>query len=128
MIRDLFKNWINTVDGICFVASSNNPRLTTTQKYLFSSIVSLFGNDIADNFIPMLTFCDGKEQQILASLLDEKTIFKKSIYDHIKDKSPWYLQFNNQAILESNRKGNLQNYFGSWEWTVLNYFLQNYLH
>ena len=105
MIRDLFKNWIDNVNGICFVASASSPRLTSTQKYIFSSIVSLFGNDIAENFIPMLTFCDGKEPQILASLLDNESTFKKSIYEHIKDNNPWYLQFNNSAIFESNRTG-----------------------
>ena len=113
MIRDLFKNWIDTVDAICFVASSSSPRLTTTQKYIFSSIVSLFGNDIADNFVPMLTFCDGKEPQILASFLDDESTFKKSIYDHIKDNTPWYLQFNNSAIFESNREGKFTELF--WE-------------
>ena len=113
MIRDLFKNWIDTVDAICFVASSSSPRLTATQKYIFSSIVSLFGNDIADNFIPMLTFCDGKEPQILASLLDDESTFKKSIYYHIRDKTPWYLQFNNSAIFESNRTGKFTELF--WE-------------
>ena len=80
MIGDLFKKWVDTVDPICFLVSSSSPRLTATQKYKFSSIVSLFGNDIIDNFIPMLTFCDGKEPQILASLLDDESTFKKSIY------------------------------------------------
>ena len=64
MIRDLFKNWIDCVNGICFVVSAYSQRLTTAQKYIFSSVASLFGNDIAENFIPMLTFCDGKEPQI----------------------------------------------------------------
>ena len=113
MIRDLFKNWIDTIDAICFVASASSPRLTVTQKYIFSSIVSLFGNDIADNFVPMLTFCDGKEPQILASFLDDESTFKKTIYPHIKDKSPWYLQFNNSAIFESNREGKFTELF--WE-------------
>ena len=113
MIRDLFKNWIDSVNGICFVASASSPRLTSTQKYIFSSIVSLFGNDIAENFIPMLTFCDGKEPQILASLLDPESTFKKSIYEHIKNNNPWYLQFNNSAIFESNRTGKFTELF--WE-------------
>ena len=113
MIRDLFKNWIDSVNGICFVASASSARLTSTQKYIFSSIVSLFGNDIAENFIPMLTFCDGKEPQILASLLDNESTFKQSIYEHIKDKNPWYLQFNNSAIFESNRNGKFTELF--WE-------------
>ena len=111
MIRELFKNWIDSVNGICFVASSSSPRLTSTQKYIFSSIVSLFGNDIAENFIPMLTFSDGKEPQILASLLDDESTFKKSIYDHIKNNNPWYLQFNNSAIFESNRSGKFTELF-----------------
>ena len=113
MIRNLFKNWIDSVNGICFVANATNPRLTATQKYIFSSIVSLFGNDIATNFIPMLTFCDGKEPQILASLLDNESTFKKSIYEHIKDNNPWYLRFNNSAIFESNRTGKFTELF--WE-------------
>ena len=46
MIRDLFKNLIDCVNGICFVASASSPRLTATQKYIFSSVVSLFDNDI----------------------------------------------------------------------------------
>ena len=113
MIRNLFQNWIDSIDAICFVASSSSPRLTTTQKYIFSSIISLFGNDIADNFVPMLTFCDGKDPQILASFLDDESTFKKSIYPHIKDKEPWYLQFNNSAIFESNRTGKFTELF--WE-------------
>ena len=113
MIQDLFKNWIDTVDAICFVASASSPRLTITQRYIFDSIVSLFGKDIADNFIPMLTFCDGKDPQILASLLDDESTFKKTIYPQIKDRTPWYLQFNNSAIFESNREGKFTELF--WE-------------
>ena len=86
--------------------------LTTRRIYIFSSIVSLFGNDIAENFVPMLTFCDGKEPQILASLLDNESTFKKSIYEHIKNNNPWYLQFNNSAFLKVIELENLQNYFG----------------
>ena len=121
IIRDLFKNWIDTIDAICFVACSNTHGLTANQKYIFSSIISLFGNDIADNFIPMLTFCDGQEPQILASLLDDESLFKKSIYHHIKDKTPWYLQFNNSAIFESNRTGKFIELF--WEIGMDNYKL-----
>ena len=113
MIRDLFKNWIDSVNGVCFVASASSPRLTSTQKYIFSSIVSLFGSDIAENFVPMITFGDGKEPQILSSFLDNESTFKKSIYDHIKDNNPWYLQFNNSAIFESNRTGKFTELF--WE-------------
>ena len=59
----------------------------------------------------MLTFCNGKEPQILASLLDDESSSKKSIYYHIKDKTPCYLQFNNSAIFESNRTGKFTEFF-----------------
>lgn len=59
----------------------------------------------------MITFADGKEPQILAALLDNDSIFKQSIYDHIKDKNPWHLQFNNSAIFESNRTGKFTELF-----------------
>ena len=111
MIRDLFKNWIDTLDAICFVASSSFPRLTSTQQYIFSNVISLFGNDIAENFVPMLTFCDGKKPQFLSALLDSNSIFRKSIYDHIKEKDPWYLEFNNSAIFEGNRQGKFTELF-----------------
>ena len=61
----------------------------------------------------MLTFCDGKEPQILASFLYDESTFKKTIYPHIKDKEPWYLQFNNSAIFEKNRSGKFTELF--WE-------------
>ena len=112
MIRDLFKNWIDSVNGICFFASASSARLTSTQKYIFSSIVSLFGNDISENFIPMLTFCDGKEPQILASFDDEST-FKKSIYDNIKDNNPWIYNLTIQLFLEEIEQENLLSYFGN---------------
>lgn len=54
----------------------------------------------------MLIFCDGKEPQILASLLDDESTFKKSIYDHIKNNNPWY-----SAIFESNRSGKFTELF-----------------
>ena len=37
MIRDLLKNWIDSVNGICFVASASSARLTSTQK-IFSAV------------------------------------------------------------------------------------------
>lgn len=63
MIRELFKNWIDSINGICFVASSISPRLTSTQKYIFSRIVSLFGNDIAENFIQCSYFAMAKNRK-----------------------------------------------------------------
>ena len=63
--------------------------------------MSLFGKDIAENFIPMLTFCDANEPQILKSLTAHDFIFIP-ILEEIKKYDPWYLKFNNSAIFTSS--------------------------
>ena len=63
--------------------------------------MSLFGKDIAENFIPMLTFCDANEPQILKSLTAPDSIFIP-ILEAIKKYDPWYLKFNNSAIFTSS--------------------------
>ena len=94
-IADTFKKDLNTINAICFVAQSSNARLTANQKYIFTSILDLFGKDVQENFIAMLTFCDGKEPQIVPALKEEGSIFDK-IIPHIKGN--WYYKFNNSAI------------------------------
>ena len=94
-IADTFKNRLNTINAICFVAQSSNARLTANQRYIFTSILDLFGNDVKENFVAMLTFCDGKEPQIVTALKEKDSIFDK-IIPHIKGN--WYYKFNNSAI------------------------------
>ncbi len=38
---------INCIDAVCFVVQASLARLTHTQKYIFDSILSIFGKDIA---------------------------------------------------------------------------------
>jgi GTP-binding protein EngB required for normal cell division len=48
-IADTFMNKLNTINAICFVAQSSNARLTINQKYIFTSILDLFGKDVQEN-------------------------------------------------------------------------------
>ena len=67
-ISKVFRENLNSINAICFVASSSSPRLTPTQKYIFHSIFQLFGEDVISNFIAMLTFCDSETPQVLSAL------------------------------------------------------------
>ena len=58
-ISDFFIDSLSEINALCFVCQSANARLTTNQKYVFNSIFNLFGDDVKENFICMLTFCDG---------------------------------------------------------------------
>ena len=100
-IKNTFEKKLTKIDAICFVAQSSNVRLTANQNYIFSSVMSLFGKDIAENFIPMLTFCDAYEPRIIDSLIAKDSIFNP-ILNAIKQYDPWYLKFNNSAIFTSS--------------------------
>ena len=49
---------IDTLHGIGFVAQASLPRLTPTQKHIFTSVLSIFGKDIVDNIFLLVTFAD----------------------------------------------------------------------
>ena len=100
-IEETFKNVLNSLNAICFVAQSSNARLTANQKYIFTSVLDLFGEDVKENFIAMLTFCDGGIPQVVASLEDKNCVFS-TVIPHIT--KPWYYKFNNSAIFASNRE------------------------
>ena len=46
---------IDHLDGIRFVIKSSLPCLTLTQKYIFDSILSIFGNNVSSNTFTMTT-------------------------------------------------------------------------
>ena len=100
-IENKFKKTLNSLNAICFVAQSSNARLKANQKYIFTSVLDLFGEDVKENFIAMLTFCDGGVPQVVASLEDPNCVFSE-IIPYIK--KPWYYKFNNSAIFSSNRE------------------------
>ena len=50
-IEKTFKEVLNSLNAICFVAQSSNARLTANQKYIFTSVLDLFGEDVKENFI-----------------------------------------------------------------------------
>lgn len=99
-IEKTFKEDLNSLNTICFVAQSSNARLTANQKYIFTSVLDSFGEDVKENFIAMLTFCDGGIPQVVASLEDPNCVFSTVIL-HIN--KPWFYKFNNSAIFASNR-------------------------
>lgn len=100
-IEQTFKEKLYSLNAICFVAQSSNARLTANQKYIFTSVLDLFGEDVKENFIAMLTFCDGGIPQVVASLEDSHCVFS-TVIPHIS--KPWFYKFNNSAIFASDRE------------------------
>ena len=98
-ISDVFKNKIDIINAICFVAKSSGNRLSSREEYIYNKVLNLFGNDIKENFVFMLTFCDANKPSIIKSLESDKSLFK-DVIPFIK--KPYYYKFNNSAIFADN--------------------------
>jgi hypothetical protein len=87
-IKEFFstQNGITHLDGIGFVTQSSLPRLTPTQKYIFDSILSIFGKDVANNIFMMITFADGQHPPVMDAI-------KEAEVPHSK-----FFKFNNSAL------------------------------
>lgn len=112
MIRHFFTKQIDPIEVlhvVCFVAQSSLPRLTLNQKYIFARIMEIFGEDVAENFVAMLTFCDGGDPNILEALQDKKESSFAELIPKIMD--PWYLKFNNSAIFSTKTDDKLRKFF-----------------
>ncbi|CAL8366446.1 unnamed protein product [Boreogadus saida] len=91
------KRGVSEIDAICFVAQASLARLTATQKYVFDSVLSLFGNDVADNIRILVTFADGQHPQILDAINEAGVPCPK------KKGLPIHFKFNNSALFADNK-------------------------
>ncbi|KAL3831368.1 hypothetical protein ACJMK2_023121 [Sinanodonta woodiana] len=80
---------ITSISAVCFITQAPLARLTHTQKYIFDSILSVFGKDIKDNIFVLITFADGNEPPVLEALKEAKVPFKDDF------------KFNNSALFVS---------------------------
>lgn len=94
-IRQLFsrKNTkgVLYIDAVCFIVKAPDAGLTVFQKYIFSAIMDLFGEDIESNICTSVTFADGTEPPVLASLKEAKLSFGSTF------------QFKNSALIATNK-------------------------
>ncbi|XP_022105594.1 uncharacterized protein LOC110987300 [Acanthaster planci] len=98
-IREFFSDseshGIDHIDAIGFVVQASQPRLTPTQKYVFDSILSVFGKDISENILLLVTFADSNPPPVLDAVEEAEIPFNGSIF-----------KFNNSALFAglSNNK------------------------
>ena len=77
---------IDILHGIGFVAQSSLARLSPSQKYIFDSILSIYGRDVASNIFMMTTFADGQDPPVMEAIKVAKIPHQK------------YFKFNNSAL------------------------------
>ena len=121
-IKDAFMNELNSINTICFFVKSSDSRFTSYQKYFFSSIMSLFGQDIKSNFLSLITFYAGNEPVAIETL---KTSDFNEIIPFIKE--PWYLTFNSNLLFTDENDENDEELLTKavWEEAKKNYKILN---
>ena len=83
---------IDHLDGIGFVIGASQARLTLTQKYIFDSILSIFGRDVSRNIFTMITFADSQTPPVLDVIKETE----------IPSQNEKLFKFNNSALFASN--------------------------
>ncbi|XP_067330021.1 uncharacterized protein [Channa argus] len=98
-LRNLFtaELGVSEIDAVCFVAQAALARLTPTQRYVFDSVLSIFGKDVAENIRVLVTFADGKRPPVLEAINASGVPCPKT-----KDGLPVHFKFNNSALFAHN--------------------------
>ncbi|XP_071779107.1 uncharacterized protein LOC139929932 [Centroberyx gerrardi] len=99
-LRNLFsaKLGVSDIDAVCFVAQASLARLTPTQKYVFDSVLSIFGKDVAENIRILVTFADGQCPPVLEAINASEVPCPKT-----KKGLPVHFKFNNSALFAGNK-------------------------
>lgn len=80
------------LDAVCFVVQSALARLTPSQKYVFDSVLSIFGKDMAENIRVLVTFADGQRPPVLGA------IKASGVPCPHNNGVPVHFKFNNSAL------------------------------
>nr|XP_060639360.1 uncharacterized protein LOC132779708 [Anolis sagrei ordinatus] len=98
-IRKFFSNEgvIDHIDSVCFVVQASLARLTKTQKYIFDSVLSIFGRDIKDNIQVLVTFADGQTPPVIEAIKEANVPCAKEA-----SRTAVHFKFNNSALFASN--------------------------
>ncbi|XP_039592090.1 uncharacterized protein LOC120515283 isoform X2 [Polypterus senegalus] len=92
---------VQHINAVCFVVQASQARLTHTQKYIIDSILSIFGKDIANNILVLITFADGQRPPVLDAITESNIPLPKD------DKGrPLFFKFNNSALFANNDETN----------------------
>ncbi|XP_033991905.1 uncharacterized protein LOC117487401 [Trematomus bernacchii] len=89
---------VSEIDAVCFVVPASSARLTPSQKYVFDSVLSIFGKDVEENLQVLVTFSDGQRPPVLEAIKASGVPCPKT-----EDGLPVHFKFNNSALFAQNQ-------------------------
>jgi len=107
MVDDAFKfvfsSVIEHINAVFFIVKSNTNRIDTVTKYIFSSVTSLFSDDVTENFIVLATFAN-KETTKKGPAFAESIQTDADFLNIQKNMNPkWWYAMDSQCILENEK-------------------------
>ena len=103
-VFDPQNGFVDHLDAIGFVANGTRPRLTQQQKYIFSSVLDLFGSDVAKNIYILFTF-SGKNEPLTMSCVTQTHMPHKAVF-----------KFDNGSVFEKKHTNDSQGSSDEDEW------------
>ena len=97
---------IDHLDGVAFITPASPARLTPTQKYIFGSILSIFGKDVARNIFMLVTFADSQKPPVMDAIMEGNIPCQN------------YYKFNNSALFADNTE-EIEDCFDAMFWKMV---------
>ncbi|XP_073762304.1 uncharacterized protein isoform X1 [Danio rerio] len=103
---------VREIDAVCFVIQAAKNRLSDRQHYIISSILSLFGKDIVNNIVFLITHSDGlPPKNVLGAINKAKIPCRRD-----RNGEPVHFLFNNrQGEARHNEKRYIRAQRDAWE-------------
>ncbi|XP_076121929.1 uncharacterized protein LOC143102313 [Alosa pseudoharengus] len=89
---------VEHIDAVCFVVQASLARLSANQKYIFDSILSIFGKDVGENIMVLVTFADSDKIPVLEAIKAAELPCQKN-----KKGQPTHFKFNNSTVYVQKR-------------------------
>ena len=122
----IFSNVISHINTECFIAKANTNRNDIVTKYIFSSVTSLFEDDITENLVIIPTFAS-------KDTIEEGPAFVESIKtdaDFLKfedRKDQWWFALDSKSVLDNQEEDKITKYSFEQMKTLYEKKLKNYL-
>ncbi|RXN36171.1 solute carrier family 12 member 6 isoform X1 [Labeo rohita] len=101
---------IHYIDAVCFVMKASQNRLSGKELYIFHSVLSLFGRDIENNIVFLLTHSDGGPPTDALNVINTAEVPRR----RDEENQPIHFLFNNRQTEERDEVYE-HTYRSSWE-------------
>ncbi|XP_074506007.1 uncharacterized protein LOC141776381 isoform X2 [Sebastes fasciatus] len=105
-LRNLFsaEHGVSDIDAVCFVAPAALAQFTPSQKCVFDSVLSIFGEDVAENIRILVTLADGQQPAVLEAIIASGVPCPKT-----KGGLPIHFKFNNSVLFADKKSSAADN-------------------